>query len=214
MFGRIYKALQKRWHSYLINRDKKRGVDFYTGVDNKGTKEALAGHHRYTATSFLYNHTLKGFLRRQDHTGDRIIDVGCGKGRMLVFFNSFGFSKADGLEYSPELAEIARNNMKTLRLPCEVFTGDALLFDGYDVYNWFYLFNPFSRELMSQFADRLKESLQRRPRRITILYTHPASESVFADAGFHLEWIGTGKHRIRLITNEGMAEYAAGAVHK
>lgn len=214
MFKWLYRALQKLWYSYLIDRDKKRGVNFYAVVDNKGTPEALAGHRRYEATSHMYDRTLKGFLRKQDHADDRIIDVGCGKGRMLVFFNALGFSKADGLEYSPELSETARKNMKTLCLPCEIFTGDAAEFDGYDAYNWFYLFNPFGRDIMLRFIGRLKESLRRNPRRITILYTNPKGESLFADAGFHMGWIGTGKHRICFITNGGMAEYGVETAKK
>ena len=202
----FYRIWCKLWYAYSVNKDKKRGVDFYTWVDNAGTPEALAGHHTYQATALLYDPPLKKFLRRQNHADDRVVDVGCGKGRMLELFIALGFLKADGLEYSPELAEIARNNMKTLGLPCEIFTEDATLFDGYDVYNWFYLYNPFSRDVMLRFLNRLKESLRRSPRLITILYTNPTCESVFADAGFHMEWIGKGWYRVRLITNEGMAE--------
>ena len=132
---------------------------------------------------------------------------------MLEIFTTLGFSKVTGLEYSPELSEIARENMKKLGLPCEVFTGDAALFDGYDAYNWFYLYNPFSGDIMRRFIGRLKESCRRAPRRITVLYTNPRFESLFAESGFHLEWIAKphegGRVGIRLITNEGMAEDAA-----
>lgn len=212
VIGRIYAFGVRRSRARAIKLDKKRGVDFYTMVDNKGTPEAVEGSYNYEAIGFLYDFYLRKFLRRQDHTGDRIIDVGCGKGRALELFLSFGFSKADGLEYSPKLSEIARKNMRTLGLPCEIFTGDAAEFDGYDAYNWFYLYNPFNQNIMLSFIGRLKESLQRNPRVIKILYANPTCEKVFADAGFHMGVVNEGKEgvcRICLITNEGMPEDAA-----
>ena len=41
---------------------------------------------------------------------------------MLKGFSHFAFSKVADLEYSSELAEIARKNMQTLGLSCKVFT--------------------------------------------------------------------------------------------
>lgn len=216
MPGRIRRGISRRlgavkWklrNMYAIRQDKKRGVDFYTVVSNEGTPEALAGNHIYQATSLLYGRDVREYLCKQDHTDDRVIDVGCGKGRMLELFTELGFAKADGLEYSPELSEIARKNMKTLGLPCQVFTGDAALFDGYDAYNWFYLFNPFNEKVMRKFIGKLEESLRRNPRAITVLYINPTCEKVFADAGFHMEMSGRENRRICLITNKGMAEGA------
>ena len=205
----LYKICRKLWFVWWIGKDKRRGVDFYAPVDNEGTPEALAGHIRYESTGFLFDRALKEFLRRQNHANDRILDVGCGKGRMLEVFHTFGFLKADGLEYSSELSKIARENMKKLGLPCEVFTGDAAEFDGYDTYNWFYLYNPFAQNIMLRFIGKLKESLRRNPRKITILYTYPRCESAFAEAGFHMGWAGAEKYKVRLITNEGMPEAAA-----
>lgn len=208
---RIYKIRRKIWFAYWINKDKKRGVDFFTIVENKGTPEELAGHCRYEATGFLFERDLKKFLSQSDHGDDRMIDVGCGKGRMLEFFHVLGFSASDGLEYSPELAEIARKNMKTLELSCEVFTGDAAEFDGYDAYNWFYLYNPFSHDIMMRFIGRIQESLRRNPRKITIVYTNPVCESDFAKAGFHLGYVSPGIYCFRVITNEKTPEEDAGS---
>lgn len=208
---RIYKIRRKIWFAYWINKDKKRGVDFFTMVENKGTPEELAGHIHYEATGFLFERDLKKFLSQQNHANDRIIDVGCGKGRMLEFFHALGFSKSDGLEYSLELAEIARKNMKTLELPCGVFTGDAAEFDGYDSYNWFYLYNPFSHNIMLRFIGKIQESLRRNPRKITIVYTNPVCESDFAKAGFCLGYASAGIYYFRVITNEKMPEEDAGS---
>ena len=190
----------KRWFPIIrLLKDKRQGVDFYTTE-----KTAEAGHSDYVPTSTLYDRHLKKFLRRRDHSRDSVIDVGCGKGRMLEVFHSYGFSRVDGLEYSPEMSETARENMKKLGLSSEIFTGDAAEFDGYDDYNWFYLFNPFGMDIMREFLGKLEESLRHRPRAVTILYANPRCESVFADAGFHIEDLTRGKGLISLITNEGV----------
>ena len=205
MSKRLFDPLRKLWYLYLIHKDKKRGVDFYLPVEKGEMRETQEGNVHYAATSPLYYRSLKEFLRRQDNGGNRIMDIGCGKGRMLEFFHNFGFSKADGLEYSSELAEIARKNMKTLGLPCEVFTGDAAEFEEYDTYDWFYLFNPFHQNIMLRFIGNLKESLRRNPRAITIVYTNPICASDFARAGFHLEYVGEGRHQFCVVTSEGGA---------
>ena len=46
---------------------------------------------------------------------DAIIDIGCGKGRMLYFFSQFPFKYVDGLEYSRELVAAAEGNIAIMR---------------------------------------------------------------------------------------------------
>lgn len=178
MLLRPYELYAKLSLSRSLAEDKRRGVDFFAPYFN--------GSHRYRATPRMYDRAVKKILRQSDHAGDRILDVGCGKGRMLEELSAFGFLKVDGLDYDSHLVEIARKNMKTLGLPCEVFIGDATAFDGYDAYNYFYLCQPFPEDIMLRFIDKLKESLRRSPRAITIVYMNPVCEKNFADAGFRL----------------------------
>lgn len=193
---------RRLWYSYIIFRDKCRHVDFYALAENgeQGCPPPEIGT-RYMASSPLYNRSIYSYLCRQDHTCDAIMDVGCGKGRMLEFFSRFGFQKVAGLEYSPELTEIARKNMRTLHLDCEVLRGDAADFDGYDSYNYYYLFNPFPQAVMEQFAGKLKESLGRNPRQITVIYTYAKCLSAFTNNGFYSRQEGYGKHKFYVITN-------------
>lgn len=198
--GRI--LLQKMWYFCLTNLDKCRGIDFFAPVDNgeQGVPDIEAGN-RYQASSPLYDRSIKSFLIKSNHTNDKMLDVGCGKGRMLRFFSCYGFAKVDGVEYSPELAEIARRNMKKLGLPCEVFTGDAAEFTGYDGYNYSFLFNPLLPATMERFVGKLKESIARVPREITVMYTNPMCLSVFLENGFTSHEEGYGRHEFAVITN-------------
>lgn len=194
--------LRKIWYICLTTLDKWRGIDFFAPADHgeQGVPGIEIGV-RYMASSPLYDHSIKAFLVKNRHLDDKMLDVGCGKDRMLRFFSRYGFAKVDGLEYSPELAEIARNNMKKLGLPCTVFTGDAAEFTGYDDYNYFYLFNPLSQITMERFVGKLKESIARVPREITIMYTHPICLSVFLENGFTSYREEHGKHSFSVITN-------------
>lgn len=196
------KILRGIYYSYLMFRDKCRGTDFYASVENgeQGVPDSESGS-RYQASSPLYDCSLNAFLKQQHHKFDAIIDVGCGKGRMLEIFSHFDFSKVAGLEYSSELAEIARMNMQKLGLSCEVFIEDATVFNAYDDYNYFYLFNPFPQPIMEKFVEKVKESIAQNPRKVTIIYTNPLCLSVFLESGFSSRWEGGVRHKFCVITN-------------
>ena len=78
--------LRKIFYFLQVLSDEVRGVDFISGVASR--------HVEYAATiPFAYS-ILKSYFRDQKiDEKDAIIDVGCGKGRMLVFFSKFPFGK-------------------------------------------------------------------------------------------------------------------------
>ena len=67
------------------------------------------------------------------------------------------------------------------------FQGDALVYDDYDEYNYFYLANPFNASVMAPFLMHLKESLSRNPRTIYVLYLLPILHNMFINEGFKVE---------------------------
>lgn len=120
---------------------------------------------------------------------DSILDVGCGKGRMLVFFKKYPFAKVDGLEYSNELIEIAKSNMSKLNLDCRIYQGDAKEWDKYGNYIVFYLFNPFNGSTMEGLINKLIESYRINNRKITVIYFNPREDAMFMDNHFRKETI-------------------------
>ena len=89
--------------------------------------------------------------------GDRLIDIGCGKGGVVCYAAAYPFERIAGLEVEPWLVEIARRNVARLGLDgrAEVFEGDAVTFTNYADYNYFFLFNPFDADIY----DRVVEAL-------------------------------------------------------
>ncbi len=126
-------------------------------------------------------HLAEMFSRFKDKTVP-VLDLGCGKGYVLYALNKIGFSRVDGVEYTPAIAEIAANNMRALGLKDKVtiFNVDARRFDNYDPYGIIYMFHPFRKEVMKKVVHNLEESLKRAPRRFTVVYSNPV-EHIFWD---------------------------------
>ncbi len=81
-------------------------------------------YHTYHAETFSIDPApfLGPFARRLS-PGSRVLDVGCGSGRDLVWLKGQGFEVL-GFERSPGLAELARR-----QAGCEVIVGDFTVFD-------------------------------------------------------------------------------------
>lgn len=180
------------FYMYYECKDKIRGVDFYAYKDAPPPDPEIGNH--YQVSSPLFYRYIKQSVRGNSHSGDALIDVGCGKGRMLEFFSRLGFGTVDGLEYSPQLAAIGEANMRKLGLSSKIFIGDAAKWTNYDVYNYVFLFNPFPANVMEQFASKLQESIQRNPRKVIILYVNPKHIGCIETQGFFLEDMIRKKH--------------------
>ena len=127
---------------------------------------------------------------------DRILDIGCGKGKMVFYFDRSGFGRSDGIEYSKELADCAKRNLKRLNRNCRIMHGDAVRFEGYKDYNYFYLYNPFGAATMRLVMQKIEESHAINPRKITIIYYHPlCHEQVVQSGFFHLRWSDQNRYR-------------------
>ncbi|MEQ1579957.1 MAG: class I SAM-dependent methyltransferase [Steroidobacteraceae bacterium] len=135
------------------------------------------------------NRWLRAALRALPiSANDRIIDIGCGKGSAMRVMLAFPFSRIEGIELSPLIADTARHNFRRLRVPDErlrVHVADARDFDGLDEFNYIYLYNPFPSEIFKPFLQRVTASLDRRPRGLTIVYNNPiCDEQIMSTGGF------------------------------
>ena len=116
------------------------------------------------------------------------IDLGCGKGRVLLMAAALPFARIIGVEYSPALADIARVNLERYRGPrrargIDVQTGDAgeYLFPPGDLV--VFMYHPFDEVVMARVLARLSASLRAAPRRALVLYFKPVHASLWVQAG-------------------------------
>lgn len=121
-----------------------------------------------------YEHILPALAAIPFSPGDVVFfDYGAGKGRPMVCAAAFPYRKVLGIEISPELAAIARQNfavMKQRRVEqVEIVTADAATFPLPDDVNVILLFNPFVGETLRAVITRIRESYERSPRDIFVI---------------------------------------------
>ena len=121
------------------------------------------------------------------HENYTFIDFGCGKGRVLLVASQFSFRRILGLEFAPPLAEIASRNLNSYRCATQKCCNLEVIFT--DVTNFelprepevLYFYNPFTVKIMNDVVQNIRDSLQRFPRPLIVLFSGPM---VTRDRGF------------------------------
>lgn len=113
-------------------------------------------------------------IRHQDYT---FVDIGCGKGRVLLVASEFPFRKIIGIEFAPQLAERAKQNLKTYRATnrkcfvIEAIRADATEYELTPEPQVLYLYSPFARSVLARVLDGVEASLERWPRPLLFLFS-------------------------------------------
>ncbi len=115
------------------------------------------------------------------------VDLGCGKGRVLIVAAMMGFRSITGVEIAPQLIAIAKENLLKARIRAQLFCISAAEYHfPPDEPLAVYLYNPFLIEVMSPVVKRLRE----RPGEVWIVYLNanlsPGCRQLFED------WLGKG----------------------
>jgi len=112
-----------------------------------------------------------GHIRRKD----RLLDYGCGKGRVALFMASAVGCRATGIDHAQKLIDIALENRKGARLEDRV-TFSCCRAEQYAPRdeNVFFFFNPFSERIFGGVLRRLSRSWQESPRALTVICYYPS----------------------------------------
>jgi SAM-dependent methyltransferase len=106
------------------------------------------------------------------------VDLGCGKGKVLLVAAEKGIAKIRGVEFAHELCEVARANWAAYearkRPPCtvEVIENDAAAYRFQRDEQLFFLFNPFDEIVLDRVLVNLSLSIAQRPRRAYVAVAH------------------------------------------
>ena len=123
---------------------------------------------------------------------DTFVDFGCGKGRVLHQAARRPFRRVVGVEISPVLAAAARAGLAARRRQhrcrdVEVVVADAAEFPVPDDMTIAYLFDPFAHGTLDAVLEGIVESIDRRPRRVRLIYVNPRwAAQVLATGRFRL----------------------------
>ncbi len=117
------------------------------------------------------------------------VDIGCGKGRVLMLAALHGFNRVVGVDYSPSLCGTAERNLaslrstKQLRFDAVIHALDAADYEFQPDETVVFLFNPFDEVVLRRVLDNLRTSLQRHPRALWLIYHHPLWRSAVEECG-------------------------------
>ncbi|HET8891983.1 MAG TPA: class I SAM-dependent methyltransferase [Candidatus Angelobacter sp.] len=171
------------------------GTQFFTGVTGRPyfatepwlfqeIMQALAVSIQQSAVS----HRTVAEAGLQDFT---FIDLGCGKGRVLLMASDYPLKRIIGVEFMPELHRTAQKNISWFasgRQRCrqiETLCMDARDFQFPDGPLVVYLFNPFSEATFAQVLENLRRSVERSPRPVYVAYRFTEFEQLLTQA----EWL-------------------------
>jgi SAM-dependent methyltransferase len=172
----------------IANRLFDRGL--HTGGRTFEPEHLDAGRLGYAASAWR---TLPRALRHVGVSPDDVfIDFGCGKGRVVHQAAKRRFRKVIGVEISPALADAAREALdaKKHQHRCEdveIVVGDAREYRVPDDLSIVYFFHPFFGEVLDVVLAGIIASIDRNPRRVSIIYSYPlAGDQVLATGRFRL----------------------------
>jgi len=109
---------------------------------------------------------------------DVIVDIGCGKGRVLCCACRRRVLKVVGIEVNEKLVNLAKLNSQCVRgrkAAIEIVLIPAEEYD-YSEATALYLYNPFGLPVMELVISRLRESYRQKPRAIKIAYANAKHE--------------------------------------
>ena len=142
---------------------------------------------RYEPTRARPFRKLMGVL---DFPSDSVfVDFGSGKGRVLLMASDYGFKRIVGVDFSPKLCQIARRNISIYQgkagdgANIKVIESDVVDYEVKGDENIFFLFNPFDSMVMDKVLKNIRTSLEKRNRKIWLIYNDPACHDVVEKQG-------------------------------
>lgn len=164
--------------------DWRHGLDTFTWVPGEAL-DAVPGDVHTASYQPTPIRPLQRLFRQLHLQPDTVlVDFGCGKGRVLLIGAGFGLRQVRGVEYSPALCELARDNChrylsrKAPQTRCEIIQADAREYAWRDDEGLVFLFNPFGPEIMQAVVAGLAASLQRQPRQAWVVYCNPQHRDI------------------------------------
>ena len=121
--------------------------------------------------------------------GEVLIDFGSGKGRVLLMAIEYGFSKAVGVEFSPEMCKVTRENVVKFTkkfgraVDITIAEGDAAEYHFKDEETVFYFYHPFDETILKKVLDNISASLKRKPRQAWLIYYYPIHRDLIEQPG-------------------------------
>jgi SAM-dependent methyltransferase len=215
--SRIAQGMQARIHRHLLDpwQDRRLGIKA-TGLV-RPSELRLEGRNAEHSNEYFGTPSLvldRGLDALQlDHPRFVFVDLGCGKGRVLLRAAMRPFRRVEGIELSGAMHEVAVENIELakplVRAPVVARHGDVTEYELPTEPLVLYLFNAFGSAVIVQLLQNLEASLRAHPRECYFIYLNPVHKEQFARCSFLQEMPRPGLAKIvdRLISPWPLATY-------
>lgn len=141
-------------------------------------------YHRYEPTPYSALEIL--FANYELKSSDRIVDFGCGKGRLNFYLNFLYNAFVVGVEIDESLYQEAlenrKNYFKKTKKNKDKIDFRCCLAEEYEIDpldNKFYFFNPFSIQVFMKIINRILLSVEKSEREIEVVLYYPSEEYIY-----------------------------------
>ena len=181
------KKLRPKFFKYHFKKFKLNLKYKLTKIDFRGYYSAdYLGIANSGATGYEPCYNIKKYLKIcKPSSDDNFLDIGSGKGCAQYYARKFAFSKIDGVELSKQLYDVSVQNAKIIgdeRI--HTFNEDAVSFNNYNNYNYFFLYNPCFENAMREIAKKIRASFDASKKRTIVIYNTAKCKNLFLELGF------------------------------
>ena len=141
-------------------------------------------YHRYEPTPYS---GLDELLNQYEiKRSDRVVDFGCGKGRLNFYMHHKCGASAVGIEMNEEFYKEALDNLdryaRKVRDSKDKIRFECCLAQEYEINpcdNRFYFFNPFSVQVFMNVVNNILLSVEETGREVDIILYYPSEDYIF-----------------------------------
>ncbi|MCR2823497.1 SAM-dependent methyltransferase [Lederbergia panacisoli] len=158
-------------------------LNIKTDGEQMGFNQSLH-YHRYEPTPYS---GLEIFFNEYElKNSDRVVDFGCGKGRLLFFIHHLFKSSVTGIEMNEELyleaVENKKRFLKKHRSGNDKIHFQWCLAENYEIHpqdNRFYFFNPFTIQIFMKVVGNILRSVEKSEREVDLILYYSSEDYIF-----------------------------------
>jgi SAM-dependent methyltransferase len=209
LLGRLFPPREARHPFDLAHHVDTGGLIYADGLST-GHQHDIHSSGYYATAPSLFRGAIEHWSATLEASPFRLadyafVDIGCGKGRVMLLASEYAFREVIGIELNPQLASTARRNLHRwmrrkrwvplvsrfwrpgiLRpgkpIPrVRILEGDALSTPLPDGPVLLFFFNSFEEEMVRLWLDSLVEAAATRSAPIDVIYLHPEHHKLFLE---------------------------------
>ncbi|GMA61299.1 SAM-dependent methyltransferase [Alicyclobacillus fastidiosus] len=165
---------------------KEQYYDKLLHIKTDGNQNFPSDFHYYRYEPTPYNALEQLFEWYELNSNNRLVDFGCGKGRLNFFVHYLFQGSVVGVEMNETFYQSAQENLKNYIRRNRVSKGQIQFYhcfaEDYRVNpsdDRFYFFNPFSVQIFMKVIGNILKSFEKTPRELDLLLYYPSDDYIY-----------------------------------